>query len=457
MRKTFVIVGAGFSGTVLAVNLLRRPPAAGAEIVLIERNDAMGRGAAYAAHEFPYLLNVPAARSSAVSRDPLQFLHFAQGRVPDVDGEDFLPRALYGEYLQELLHNAERDALPTVRLRRVHGEVTGILQTDGATPLAAQFADRAPIFGHFIVLALGNPPALLPPWAAALRGHAAFRQDPRDLPETPTADQSVLIVGNGLTMADVVSALSRHPGRTPTLHTISRRGLIPKTQTQFRAGAMRDSGEALLGSTRSLKRLLRACRTLAREAESLGGDWREAISFIRSFAPALWRQLAQAERRRFVRHLQVHWDIHRHRLPPQLSERIENLRRSGKLQIHAGRIQDVAAAARGLRVAWRPRGSGAASEMTVGLVVNATGPNYDIERSLDPLVNSLRSAGLISPDALKLGIRSARFGACVDALGHVSRQLYYLGPLLRAEHLDVTAAAELSTHAEQLAAHLAER
>ncbi|HEY2781499.1 MAG TPA: FAD/NAD(P)-binding protein [Steroidobacteraceae bacterium] len=457
MRKTFVIVGAGFSGTVLAANLLRHPPAGGAEIVLIERGEAVGRGVAYAAHEFPYLLNVPAARSSAVSGDPLQFLHYAKGRMPNVTGEDFLPRALYGEYLQELLFNAERDAGSDVRVRRVHGEVTGIQQTEGALPLAAQFADRAPIFGHFIILALGNPPAPVPPWAEALRGHAGFRQDPRDLPATLTADQSVLIVGNGLTMADAASVLSRHPDRIPTLHTISRRGLIPKTQTQFHADAMRGSRESLLASTRSLKKLLRACRDIAREVESLGGDWREAISFIRSLVPELWRQLPLSERQRFVRHLQVHWDTYRHRLPPQLSERIENLKRSGKLQIHAGRIQEVAAVQGGLRVSWRPRGGGAAREMTVGMVVNATGPNYNIERSVDPLVNSLRSAGLISSDALNLGIRSARFGACVDAQGRVSRQLYYLGPLLRAEHLDVTAAAELSTHAEQLAAHLAGR
>jgi uncharacterized NAD(P)/FAD-binding protein YdhS len=456
MRKTFVIVGAGFSGTVLAANLLRHPPSDGADIVLIERNGAMGRGVAYAAHEFPYLLNVPAARSSAVSREPLQFLHFARARVPNVDGEDFLPRALYGEYLQDLLIRAERDARPNVRLHRVHGEVTGIQQTDGAAPLAAQLADRAPIVGHAVILALGNPPAPLPPWAEALRGHAAFRQDPRDLPETLTADQSVLIVGNGLTMADAASLLTRHPDRIPTLHTISRRGLIPKTQTEFHADAMRGAGESLLASAHSLRQLLRACRDLTREVESRDGDWREAVSFIRSLVPALWRALPPTERRRFVRHLQVHWDTYRHRLPPQLSERIAHLRRSGKLQIHAGRVQDMAAARGGLRVTWRPRGSRSTREMTVAMVVNATGPNYNIERTSDPLMNSLRSSGLISPDALNLGLRSARYGACLDPQGRVSRHLYYLGPLLRAEHLDVTAAAELSTHAEELAAHLAE-
>jgi uncharacterized NAD(P)/FAD-binding protein YdhS len=455
MRKTFIIVGAGFSGTVLAANLLRQLAPAAADIVLIERSDAVGRGVAYAAHEFPYLLNVPAARSSADSREPLQFLRFAQARMPAVDGEDFLPRALYGDYLQDLLRKAEAAAPPQVRLIRVFGEVTGFSQARADAQFKAQIPGREPIVGDIVILALGNPSTQLPEWAAELRGHAAFRQDPRDLPLTLSAQDSVLIVGNGLTMADAASALSRHPERVPTLHSISRRGLLPKTQTSFHSDAMRGSGEALLEATQSLTQLLRACRHLVREVEKLGGDWREAVAFIRNLAPALWQRMPNTERRRFVRHMQVHWDVFRHRLPPQLNERIENLRRSGKLKIAAGRIQQVVADKRRLRVSWRPRGSRATAEMTVDLVVNATGPNYNIESSADPLLVSLRAAGLISSDALNLGIRTARYGACVDSQGRASEQLYYLGPMLRAAHLDATAAAELREHAEQLAAHLA--
>ena len=173
MRKTFVIVGGGFSGTVLAANLLRRPPAGGADVVLIERGNVMGRGVAYAARDFPYLLNVPAARSSADSRDPLQFLRFAQERMPNVDGEDFLPRALYGDYLQDLLLRAEREALPDVRLIREFGEVTGISRAGDGAALAAEFADRVPIRADALILALGNPPAPVPHWAQALNGHTA--------------------------------------------------------------------------------------------------------------------------------------------------------------------------------------------------------------------------------------------------------------------------------------------
>jgi uncharacterized NAD(P)/FAD-binding protein YdhS len=457
MPKTFVIIGAGFSGTVLAANLLRRPSADRADVVLIERNDVMGRGVAYAAHDFPYLLNVPAARSSADSRDPLQFLRFAQGRLPNVDREDFLPRALYGDYLQDLLLRAEREAPPHVRLIRVFGEVTGIASGAGAA-LAAEFADRAPIRGDVLILALGSPSVPLPHWAEKLNGHAAFRQDPRDLSENLGSEHSVLIVGNGLTMADAASALSRHTERVPTLHTISRRGLIPKTQTTFHTNAMRGSGETLLSSAHSLRKLLRAGRDLAREVEKFGGDWREAITFIRGLVPALWGRMPEAERRRFVRHLQVHWETYRHRLPPQITERLESLRRSGKLKVRAGRIQNVVAIdRRRLAVTWRPRGSVATAQLTVDMLVNATGPNYNIERSTDRLITSLRTAGLVSPDPLRLGLRTARFGACVDVHGRASERLFYLGPMLRAEHLDATAAAELTHHAERLAAHLAER
>jgi uncharacterized NAD(P)/FAD-binding protein YdhS len=454
MRKTLVIVGAGFSGAVLTANLLRRPPPQGADIVLIERGSVMGRGVAYAHRDFPYLLNVPAARLSADSRDPLQFLRFAKGSLPNVDGEDFLPRALYGDYLQEMLERAEREAPAHVRLVRVFAEAIGVTRATGDAPLRVELKDRAPIAADMVILALGNPPSPLPRWAGEVRGHSAFRQDPRDLPQSLAAEHAVLIVGNGLTMTDAAAALSRHGDAIPTLHTISRRGLIPKPQTVFHPQAMHGSGEGLLAHAHSLRKLLQACRTLVCEVEKLGGDWREAVAYIRNHVPALWRQLPEAERRRFERHLQVHWDIHRHRMPPQLMARIETLRRSGKLQVKAGRIQGVVARGRQLQVSWMPRGSDATSTLNVDLLVNATGPNYAIERSSDPLLVSLRGSGLVRADALNLGIRTGRFGACLDAEGHPSRHLYYLGPMLRADHLEATAAAELRDHAEQLAEHL---
>ncbi|HEX4242064.1 MAG TPA: FAD/NAD(P)-binding protein, partial [Steroidobacteraceae bacterium] len=130
-RNTLAVVGAGFCGTVLAAGLLRRPPAAPTDIVLIERGGEMGRGVAYATHEFPFLLNVPAGRLSADAADPAQFLRFAQRRAPRITGEDFLSRALYGAYLQDVLAQAEHSAPEHVRLLRVFGDVRRIAPGDG--------------------------------------------------------------------------------------------------------------------------------------------------------------------------------------------------------------------------------------------------------------------------------------------------------------------------------------
>jgi uncharacterized NAD(P)/FAD-binding protein YdhS len=457
MPNAIVIVGAGFCGTVLAANLLRRPPAGASHIVLVERGPTMGRGIAYAAREFPYLLNVPAARLSADSRDPLQFLRFAQRRLPGAGGEDFLPRALYGDYLEDLLSQAERSAPAPIRLVRIFDEVRRIGPGSGDKPVVAHLLNRPPIMADFVILALGNPSAPLLPWAVAIRDHEAYRHDPRELPPALARGSSVLIVGNGLTMVDAAVALSHDAARAPALHTISRRGLVPLTQTPFRQRALRGDGEALLACADSLRRVLSMTRELSREVESRGGDWREAVTFVRHLAPTLWRRLPLPERRRFVRHLQAHWDIHRHRLPPPLAARIAHLRSIGRLHVNAGRIDSVAAAGTQLRVSWRPRASTTPSELTVDLLVNATGPDYVLRRCADPLLNSLRAAGMVSEDALDLGLRTGRYGACVDSQGRASESLYYVGPMLRADHWEATAATELRDHAEKLAEHLVER
>jgi uncharacterized NAD(P)/FAD-binding protein YdhS len=453
MPNRIAIVGAGFCGTVMAANLLRRPPVNVSEIVLIERSPVMGRGVAYAVHDCPYLLNVPAGRLSADSQDPLQFLHFTQRTLPDADAEDFLPRQLYGDYLQEILHRAEGDGLRHVKLSRVAGEVTHIAQGAG-NELTLSIAGREPVTAQRVILALGNPPPPLLPWAEPVRNHPAYRDDPWSLPKDLNSHQDVLIIGNGLTMADVAFSLTRDAARAPRLRTISRRGLIPLPQSTFRASAVQGGAEFFAGAA-SIRQLLAASRTLARDVERLGGDWREVVTFIRNVAPSIWQRLPLPERQRFVRHLQSYWDVHRHRLPPQLAERVDHLRRSGLLEINAGRIDQVAPAGDRLRVTWRRRGRVEPDTFVVDAVINATGPDYVLKRARNPLLQALRSEGLVSADALDLGLRTTGHGACVAADGRASERLFYLGPMLRAGHWEATAATELRNHAEALARHLA--
>lgn len=456
MHRTIVIVGAGFCGTVLAANLLRRPPAGRTDIVLIERGTSIGRGLAYASHDVPYVLNVPAGRLSVDPADPLHFLRYVRQSHPDADAEDFMPRSLYGAYLQEVLDEAERAAPPGVALARIFGEVTAIERAAGEKPLRVKGAGREPVAADRVVLALGNPPPAVHPWARGLLHHPGYFHDPWSVPRSFRARHSVLIVGSGLTMVDVALALSLEGGQTPRMRTISRHGLLPLGQTLFRPKAVQGDGEFLLSNAFSIRRVLAMSRALSERVQQMGGDWREVVTFIRHLAPDLWRRLPLRERQRFLRHLQSYWDVHRHRVPPNMAARIDHMRRSGRLEVQAGRIQELVPEGDELRVMWRRRGRRENESFAVNAVINATGPDYALRRSADPLVRSLRAEGLISEDALNLGLVTGRHGACVGADGSASPHLFYLGPMLRADHWDATAVPELRAHAEQLARHLSD-
>jgi len=474
-QRTIVIVGAGFSGTLVAANLLKAQHWSATQVVLIERAAKIARGTAYAERSYPYLLNVPAGRMSADPNSPLDFLNFAQHRIPDATAEDFLPRELYGQYLEATLLDAEVSAATHVEFKRVKGVVCGIEPAEQAG-YRVVLADGRQFDADDVVLALGNPgPANLP---GTDKLGDQYISNPWAGPQTFTAGETVLLVGTGLTMADVAMAASAETKDQITIHAMSRHGLIPPSQTQFSQNTCKvDSGSILRAASFSALTLLRSVRELADDTERRGGDWRETITFIRNIAPQLWQRLPTREKRRLLRHIRPYWDIHRHRLPSQTLARMNHLRRHQKLNVHAGRLlefelvpaaqaadnaagrqppvaADVNVAGSKVRVTWRPRGSDQPQTMLVDRVVNCTGPDYNIRRSKNPLMHSLLSLGLAVPDPLSLGIRTGAYGALINAQGQAARNLFYVGPMLRADHWEATAAQELRGYAERLAGYL---
>jgi uncharacterized NAD(P)/FAD-binding protein YdhS len=451
-QRTIVIVGAGFSGTLVAANLLKSQHWAATHIVLVERAAKIARGKAYAERSFPYLLNVPAGRMSADSNSPLGFLNFAQHRVPDATAEDFLPRELYGEYLEAVLLDAEVSAASHVDFQRVRGDICRI-EPKKDTGYQLQLADGTQIDADDVVLALGNPgPADLP--GTEKLGHH-YTSDPWSGSLTFTPGETVLLVGTSLTMADATMAAAAETNDDIVIHALSRHGLIPPSQTQFSQNTCKgDTASLLRAASFSALTLLRSVRELADETERRGGDWRETITFIRNSAPQLWQRLPAREKRRLLRHVRPYWDIHRHRLPSQILARMNHLRRHQKLNVHAGRLLKFEVVSAKVRVTWRPRGGDAQRTLLVDRVVNCTGPDYNIRRSRDPLIRSLLEQGLATPDALNLGMRTGTYGALINTDGHEAPNLFYVGPMLRADHWETTAAQELRGYAERLAGYL---
>lgn len=456
--RTIAIVGGGFSGTVLASHLLRLSYWKPLRVVLVDRAGSMGRGAAYADTGYPYVLNVPAGRMSASSRDPMEFLKFARTRLPGANSDAFLPRALFGEYLESLLQEAEASCPPHVHLEKVQGDVVSLERVDTVQSLRLHLADGRVIHADEVVLAMGNPPPAPLAAAQALAGSPRYIENAWGPPAACQPGETVLLVGTGLTMADVAVAGSDLSRDQVTFHAISRHGLVPPSQTSFRfrqdSHCDGDSAMLLRAASYGIRHLVRQVRELAAEAERQGGDWREAVTFVRTLIPALWQRLSMRERRRFLRHVRAYWDIHRHRLPQETLARLEQLKVREKLHVHAGRITRLEPVGDRIRVEWRARGSDLSQTLLVDRVINCTGPDYDARHSRDPLLASLLAQGLVTADPLGQGLRTSVHGALIDARGQIATDLYYIGPMLRADHWEATAASELRVHAERLAHHL---
>jgi uncharacterized NAD(P)/FAD-binding protein YdhS len=449
--RTIIIVGGGFCGTILAIRLLQHVPSSPTRIVMIERSPEIGRGAAYAAAGYPYLLNVPAKRMSIDDGDPLDFLQFARRVLPLARGEDFLPRELYGDYLQASLAAAVEAAPDHVTFQQIHGVATQ-LQPQGDRHIV-HLQNGQKWLADEVVLASGNPPPAALESAEHLQGHPAYVDNAWSLRALPPQTRSVLIVGTGLTMADLVLRLSDDEDQGPKLHAISRRGLTP-LQQELPHVDLQDDFFSPLSATQSLRQMLSLTRQLAIKVRQQGGHWHDIVQGIRERAPQLWQHLSLQDRKRFTRHLQCYWDICRHRLPARVFEHIQGLRQSGKLQLHAGRIQTMTPQGKQIRVIWKPRGDLNSATLMVDAVVNATGPDYNLQRTQDPLLRSLHQSGLIMPDPVGIGLATAPHGAVIDAAGEVRKRFFYLGPMLRAAHWETTAASELQRHATRLAAHL---
>lgn len=453
--RTIAVIGAGFCGTLVAINLLQLKHAGPLRILLIDRNQ-FGRGLAYASRPYPYLLNVPAGRMSANSADSQEFVTFLQRDLPLATARAFVPRESYGEYLRWKLALAEASSPPEVKFLRIPGSASTIERTRFAFRI--RMAEGRTFLASTIVLALGNPPPARLSAAESVRSSARYIDDPWADPSDFSPGETVLIAGTGPTMADIAVAGNEAAGGRAKIHAISSHGLICAPETNFRELRDQDSAASLLTQDHplSVRGLFKVTRELCNQAASRGEDWRATIAGASAAAPTLWHDLSESERRRFLRHVRTYWDVHRHRLPPCTSQAIEELRANGTLHVHAGRLIAMQIAGKHMRIRWRPRGDQFEQILTVDRVINCTGPDYDLRNTRNRLWHSLFARGIAVPDPLGLGILTDEFGALRDAGGHPVRGLYYVGPMLRATHWEALEVQELRAHAEQLAHHLAE-
>ena len=420
------IIGAGFSGTMAAVQLAQR----GIGAVLIGRGQQAGKGVAYSTEDLVHLLNIPAAKMSAWPDQPDDFVAAIAGE--GFGPEDYVPRMLFGRYLRRIL---DQSAVTLVAGEAVAVERFGDRWT-------VRLSDGRTIDASALVLAPGNqPPDSLPfarglpdrlfasdPWGAA--GRAAIGA-------AVASGGDVLVVGSGLSMVDVALSLdaAEHRGK---LVAVSRRGQMPQVSRPLRS-EVPSCDDAPSGS---LAKLWRWVRT--RTAET---DWRDAVDSVRPRTHELWQSMSETDQKRFMRHARPWWDVHRHRIAPHVGATIERMIAGGQMEVLAGRIQSLRKADGGLEAVVRRRGTSDADaprDFAVG--INCTGPLQAIRHTRDGVLRSLFDAKLAEPDHLGIGLKVDHQVRVIGA-----ERLWAMGSLSKARYWEIIAVPDIRVQAEMVA------
>ncbi len=439
-----VIVGGGFSGSILAAQLLRKTQGA-ISLAVVERSPRRSRGVAYSTRVEAHLLNVPAGKMSAFPDDAEHFLRWAQKHYDaDVEGGSFVPRRVYGEYIEATLREAQ--GASNGRLEWIHDEVVAVTRKGNEAELS--LADGRKLIADRVVLALGNfrpSDPSLPGKSENSTRYIPFAWDESAISEAaPKGD--VLLVGSGLTCVDVAIMLRSHRF-AGAIHVLSRRGLLPRRHRATKPWP----GFWNARSPRTVLGLLRLIRQQVRMAHKQGVDWRAVVDSLRPFTAEIWASLPMAEKRRFLRHARPYWEVHRHRVAPEIGDFLGGQIADHDIQAHAGRITRYDEKDDCVEVTYHDRLSGREAKVRVGFVVNCTGPENDARRLNHPLLNQLFAQGFARHDDLYLGLDVATDGALIEASGLKSEFLYTVGPTRKGSLWETTAVPEIRGQVAKLA------
>ena len=235
------IIGGGFTGAAFAIHALKtasRP----VSIDILEPAPELGRGAAYGTDDPVHRINVPSDRMSLFSDDGAHFTRwlFDHGWLPDQRSTDrrghhYVPRRAFGAYVSDNLKRAYASVSNIAELRVTRSRAISLLRESSGWRVILR--DQKSLLVDSAALCTGHTPGTPCPISDAAMRHRGLVAQPWKAGSLAAVGKhdSVLIVGTGLTMADVVASLERagHKGR---ITAISRRGLLSRTHGLFTDG-----------------------------------------------------------------------------------------------------------------------------------------------------------------------------------------------------------------------------
>ncbi len=452
--KTVAIIGGGFCGTMAAVNLVRlsKNPL---RVVIVNSGSPLGRGVAYGTRRAEHLLNVAARNMSAFPDRPNHLVEWLGTRaeladVPEaVLREQFIPRRLYGDYIQGLLFwHTQNPRHAGTQVSFVKGQALDLVPAPDHVVVVVE--QQPTLEADIVLLATGNPPPSDLPAAAQVLDHPRYAANPWTSISAPPADprEDVVLLGAGLTMVDAFLTLSDLDWQG-TIYAVSRTGLLPWSHFQGIPYPDFPPADPTRLGLAGLKQLM---ETHCQRLRDQGANPAIVVDRLRPFTQRIWQNFSREEKELFCRKHRTQWNVIRHRIPQDVHERLTTARNTGKLKVVKGHIAGLSGRAEQIEVRVdAPESGDPPAVLSAGWVINCTGPNESYRNSKSVLFQNLFDRGLVQADEVDMGIRVESRFQLVDGGGYPSSNLYAIGPLLKGSFWETTAVPELRVQAQGVA------
>lgn len=458
MKKT-VIIGGGFTGTMTAVQLIKKSTAP-CGITIINERETFNKGVAYNPYSDKHILNVITGKMSAYPDNPDHFLDWVMTR-PDFQDRDktliansFLPRKLYGEYLTEIW----ADTVKTAETKGIEVNVIDSFVIDldvNENSVSLWLEDDSKLIFDTCIIATGNQIPRNP----AIKNHSFYEskkyfQNPWLINSVINikSDLPVLLIGNGLTMVDTVIGLLEQ-GFKGEIFSVSPNGfnILPHRHNGLKYTKLTEE----LTDNLSLFELVRLVNKHIKAVREYGVTAEPVIDSLRPHTQKIWKKFTDREKELFMSRLRHLWGVARHRIPLHIHDKIQKLQIEGRLHINAGKIIDITESENFITVEYFDHHDHTLKNIKVSRIINCTGPETDLMNVEKSFLKNCLIKGILIQDKLKLGITAdTETFQVINSDGKPHESLFTLGSNLKGELWESTAVNELRGQAEKLAENL---
>lgn len=398
------IIGGGCSGVLVASNI-HKLSANKKAIAIIEKSDMLGRGLAYSTVCDEHVLNVPSCKMSGFVDEPEHFINWLKLNNLSSNPYGFAKRKDYATYLQKCLpDNKNISIIKSEAISVAHDRFWKINCESGLDILAEKLVLACGVF-----LDQNTEPRIINnPWEYNL--------------DSISKSSDIALVGSGLTAVDILLWLysKKWQGK---ITVYSNSGELPLAHNLDSYSKVYDKS---WDTDKSLLELFREFKQELKETENQQIYWHNIIDSFRPYTQQIWKKFTENDKRRFLRHLRKKWDKHRHRIAPEVFEKILIMRDSGFFNIEKNSITENASLL-----------------SNHDYVINCKGLKSDYTKVNSRLFNDLFDNTMVQSGTLGQGIRA------VD--NKVQDNLYALGYCLNGILWETVAVPELRQQAWDIA------